>query len=94
MLVDTLTAAYLRYNGFFLYRTHLRSSLAIFPPRFASFFTRQISSASDLSYWYRPHKSKTRLPILFIHGIGIGLMPYTQWLVEINKQDPLAITYG
>lgn len=94
MLVDTLTAAYLRYNGFFLYRTHLRSSLAIFPPRFASFFTRQISSASDLSYWYRPHKSKTRLPILFIHGIGIGLMPYTQWLVEINKQDPLAITDG
>ena len=94
MLVDTLTAAYLRYNGFLLHRTHLRSALAVFPPRPASIFTRHISSAPDLSYWYRPHTSKTRLPILFIHGIGIGLMPYSRWLSEINKDDPLASTDG
>lgn len=90
MLVDTFTAAHLRYNNFQLHRTHLRSSLAIFPPRPASFFTRQLSPAPDLSYWYRPHTSKTRLPILFIHGIGIGLLPYTQWLSSINQEDPLS----
>ncbi|KAL6709900.1 hypothetical protein ACN47E_000685 [Coniothyrium glycines] len=88
MLVDTLTAAYLRYSGFALHRTHLRQSLAIFPPRPASLFTRRLSPAADLSYWYRPHTSKSRLPILFIHGIGIGLYPYAQFLAEINKYDP------
>jgi pimeloyl-ACP methyl ester carboxylesterase len=88
MLVDTFTAAHLRYIGFTLYRTHLRSALSIFPPRPASLVTRQISSAPDLSYWYRPHTSRTRLPILFIHGIGIGLYPYAKFLDEINKFDP------
>jgi pimeloyl-ACP methyl ester carboxylesterase len=90
MLVDTFTSARLRYSGFSLYRTHLRSALAVFPPRPASLFTRQISSAPDLSYWYRPHTSKTRLPILFVHGIGIGLYPYVSFLDEINKFDPQA----
>lgn len=87
MLVDCCTAAYLRYIGFTLYRTQLRSALSIFPPRLASLFTRKISMAPDLSYWYRPHTSKTRLPILFIHGIGIGLYPYARFFDEINKYD-------
>jgi pimeloyl-ACP methyl ester carboxylesterase len=90
MLVDSFTAAHMRYSGFSLFRTHLRSVFSVFPPRPASLFTRQISSASDLSYWYRPHTSKTRLPILFIHGIGIGLYPYVKFLDEINKFDPQA----
>ncbi|KAF1828749.1 hypothetical protein BDW02DRAFT_511574 [Decorospora gaudefroyi] len=90
MLVDTFTAARLRYCGFTLFRTHLRSSLAIFPPRPANLATRCISSAPNLSYWYRPHTSRNRLPILFIHGIGIGLHPYATFLDEINKQDPHA----
>src|SRR5690348_16688655 len=94
MLVDSFTAARLRYSGFSLFRTHARSSLAIFPPRPASLFTRQISSAPDLSYWYRPHTSRTRLPVLFIHGIGIGLHPYVSWLDEINKHDPQAAQDG
>jgi pimeloyl-ACP methyl ester carboxylesterase len=90
MLVDSITAAYLRYAGFSLYRTHLRSALSVFPPRPATLLTRHISSAPDLSYWYRPHTSRTRLPILFIHGIGIGLWPYANFLDEINKFDPQA----
>lgn len=94
MFVDSFTAARLRYSEFKLFRTHLRTSLAIFPPRLASLFTRQISPAPDLSYWYRPHTSKTRLPILFIHGIGIGLHPYATWLEEINKDDPQAAQDG
>lgn len=94
MLVDSFTAACLRYSGFSLFRAHLRQSVSIFPPRPASLFTRQISSAPDLSYWYRPHTSRTRLPILFIHGIGIGLYPYTRFLAEINKHDPQAAQDG
>jgi pimeloyl-ACP methyl ester carboxylesterase len=90
MFVDSFTAAYLRYTGFSLYRTRLRTAFSMFPPRVASLFTRQISSAPDLSYWYRPHTSRSRLPILFIHGIGIGLYPYARFFDEINKFDPQA----
>jgi pimeloyl-ACP methyl ester carboxylesterase len=42
------------------------------------------SPVRHLTYWHRPHTSKTRLPILFIHGIGIGLYPYTDFLRELN----------
>src|SRR4051812_1545803 len=94
MLVDTVTAIRLRLAGFMLFRTHLRSALSVFPPRLASLTTRSISSASDLSYWYRPHTSRTRLPILFIHGIGIGLYPYVEFFNEIDKHDPLSAQDG
>lgn len=36
-------------------------------------------------YWHRPHTSTTKLPILFIHGIGIGYYPYTNFLNELNS---------
>jgi pimeloyl-ACP methyl ester carboxylesterase len=44
------------------------------------------SPVKHLTYWHRPHTSKTRLPILFIHGIGIGLYPYTNFLRELNTK--------
>jgi pimeloyl-ACP methyl ester carboxylesterase len=94
MGVDTFTALRMRLCGFTLFRTHLQHTLSIFPPRLASLATRRISSAPDLSYWYRPHTSRTRLPILFIHGIGIGLHPYVTFLNEINAHDPLSAQDG
>ncbi|ORY03757.1 hypothetical protein BCR34DRAFT_492158 [Clohesyomyces aquaticus] len=89
-LVDTLTAAYLRYNGFLLYRRPIRQWLRVFPWRICSLFTKRISPAPPLSYWYRPHTSKTRLPVLFIHGISMGLYSYAQFLAEISKHDPVS----
>lgn len=38
-----------------------------------------------MSHWYRPHTSKTELPILFLHGIGVGLYPYMELLKELNQ---------
>lgn len=93
-LVDSLTAAYLRYNGFHLRRTSLQSSFAVFPFRLANFFTPHVSPAPGLSYWYRPHTSKTRLPVLFIHGISMGLYSYAQFLADINKYDALGPSDG
>jgi pimeloyl-ACP methyl ester carboxylesterase len=61
----------------------------MFPFRLANLFSRRVSHAPNISYWYKPHTSKTRLPILFIHGIGIGLYPYAQFLADINKDDAL-----
>jgi len=43
--------------------------------------------APDLPYWYRPHRSETKLPIVFIHGIGIGLYPYVSFLRELSDLD-------
>jgi pimeloyl-ACP methyl ester carboxylesterase len=43
---------------------------------------------TNVPYWYRPHRSHTKLPILFIHGIGIGLLPYIPFLRELAAQDP------
>jgi pimeloyl-ACP methyl ester carboxylesterase len=76
--------------GFHFYRLSFASFLTLFPFRPVSLITRYRSSAKHLSYWYRPHTSTTRLPILFIHGIGIGLYPYTGFLSDINSpiHDP------
>jgi pimeloyl-ACP methyl ester carboxylesterase len=87
--VDASTAVHLRYYGFSLHRISLRKTFSMFPFRLANLFSQRMSPAPDLSYWYRPHTSKTRLPVLFIHGIGIGLHPYTRFLAEINQHDAL-----
>lgn len=68
-----------------MHRLRLVSCWKVFPFRPVSLVSRYRSPAKHLSYWYRPHTSATRLPVLFIHGIGIGLYPYTNFLSEINS---------
>ncbi|KAH7200779.1 hypothetical protein BKA60DRAFT_658606 [Fusarium oxysporum] len=58
-----------------------------FPLRLFTLFATCTSHANSLTYWHRPHTSKTRLPILFIHGIGVGLYPYINFLADINAHD-------
>ncbi|KAF4984800.1 hypothetical protein FZEAL_91 [Fusarium zealandicum] len=86
-VVDTIASVYLLAYSFDFHRTSLLRSLATFPSRLLTLFTNYHSPAKSLTYWYRPHTSKTRLPILFIHGIGIGLYPYINFLAEINAED-------
>ncbi|KAK3689551.1 hypothetical protein B0T22DRAFT_408616 [Podospora appendiculata] len=68
-----------------------KNSLTVFPPRVQQALThplrtaRRLRSAStEMGYWFRPHRSTTRLPVVFIHGIGIGLWPYTKFLGELD----------
>ncbi|KAI0083186.1 hypothetical protein BDY19DRAFT_998779 [Irpex rosettiformis] len=84
-IVDSCTATFLWSEGF----THYTQSrwYHYFPPRLRSSFSKP-SPHSSISYWYRPHRSKTKHPILFLHGIGIGLWPYTPFLSELIKSDP------
>lgn len=79
-----VTSGYLRYHSFNFYRT---CRLDVFPLRPLGFFGAHHSPAKRLTYWYRPHTSDARLPILFIHGIGVGLYPYIHFLHEINARD-------
>ncbi len=83
-IVDTLASGYLRYHSFDFHHT---SFLAVFPLRPLTVFSAHSSPARSLTYWHRPHTSKTRLPILFIHGIGVGLYPYIDFLAELNAND-------
>jgi pimeloyl-ACP methyl ester carboxylesterase len=41
-----------------------------FPPRPLTVFSKP-SADQRLSYWYRPHRSSSELPVLFLHGIGV-----------------------
>ena len=84
--VDNFTHISMQWEGFQYYRTRLSTLPTILPSRPLTWFSRKHSPAKHLSYWYRPHTSKTRLPILFIHGIGIGLYPYVPFLTSLNRQ--------
>lgn len=75
----------LRYHGFHLHRTSLSQFFRLFPFRTQTLLTTYRSPAKYTSYWHRPHTSTTKLPVVFIHGIGIGLYPYTSFLSELNS---------
>ncbi|KAJ3846575.1 hypothetical protein EV368DRAFT_88799 [Lentinula lateritia] len=84
-VVDLITSTKLHLMGF----RHYSNPSRIFPPRLFHIFTTPSPSATThFSYWYRPHKSLTRDPIVFIHGIGIGLHPYLPFLQDLISTTP------
>ncbi|KAH9219184.1 hypothetical protein DL95DRAFT_331405 [Leptodontidium sp. 2 PMI_412] len=83
--VDFLTYIKLLYHNFHFHRTGLSRFLTLFPLRPQTLLTKYRSPAKHTTYWHRPHTSKTKLPVVFIHGIGIGLYPYTNFLSELNS---------
>ncbi|TKA61840.1 hypothetical protein B0A55_11228, partial [Friedmanniomyces simplex] len=84
MIVDTIThARMLRYG--MQYHGTFATTWRVFPPRpLAAVTSTKQSEAESLSYWIRPHTSKTRLPVLFIHGIGVGVYPYVEFFHELD----------
>ncbi|KAK4187500.1 Alpha/Beta hydrolase protein [Podospora australis] len=70
-------------------KTPLSSLFHSFPPRLAhTHHMRTKSPSGEIGYYYRPHKSLSKLPVVFIHGIGIGLWPYREFLSELlNEQE-------
>lgn len=85
MLLDVSMAIRMRTNGFTQYRTPILSPW-VFPPRPMSLLAAQKSPVQKQGYWARPHTSKTRLPVLFIHGIGVGLYTQVDFLHELDQQ--------
>lgn len=90
--VDFLTYMKMLFHGFQFHRTSLTRFFTLFPFRWQTLFTRYRSPAKHTTYWYRPHTSTTKLPVVFIHGIGIGLYPYTNFLGELNSVAGLEST--
>ncbi|KXL48727.1 hypothetical protein M433DRAFT_398058 [Acidomyces richmondensis BFW] len=84
MLVDTICHARLLWSGHKYYMT-MASALRVFPPRpLAALTASGISPAKVSGYWLRPHTSTTRLPVVFLHGIGIGLYPSVSFLQALD----------
>lgn len=77
----------LTYHSFDFHRTSSIGFLSVFPFRPLNIFATSRSPVKRLTYWHRSHTSNTRLPILFIHGIGVGLYPYINFLADINADD-------
>ncbi|KZT09341.1 uncharacterized protein LAESUDRAFT_742136 [Laetiporus sulphureus 93-53] len=84
-VLDFRACLVLWWHGF----THLRVKQwwRCFPLRPYTAFARR-SAHPKLGYWYRPHRSATKLPILFLHGVGMGLTPYLPLLCEIVAANP------
>ncbi|CAE6367164.1 unnamed protein product [Rhizoctonia solani] len=80
-IVDAISSSILKYYGF----THFSAPVPTFPPRLHTIFSTR-SPSPVLSYWYKPGStSKQPTPLLFLHGIGIGLFPYIPLLVSYSK---------
>ncbi|KAK1830133.1 Alpha/Beta hydrolase protein [Podospora conica] len=99
-LLDLITHAILRFHGFTYHAPHTTTAQAItatFPPTAVlrtlplPLTQRAISPAPNLPYWHRPHRSSTHRPILFFHGIGIGLWPYTRFLSTLTTDPSIGL---
>lgn len=75
------------FHSFSFYRISISRFFTVFPFRPVTLLAAHKSPARTLSYWHRSHTSKSKLPVLFIHGIGIGLYPYVVFLSQINQAN-------
>jgi hypothetical protein len=84
-VVDTITHAFMLFHNFQFHRSSIVHCIGVLPPRPHTFIASRRSPAKNLTYWYHPHTSHQELPILFLHGIGVGLYPYMKFLKELNQ---------
>ncbi|KAK5164395.1 uncharacterized protein LTR77_010091 [Saxophila tyrrhenica] len=84
LLVESGCALQLRYNGFRFYTSSAVRTRLTFPLGLHS-LSRDTSASSRIGYWYREHTSKSKKPVLFVHGIGIGFYTYCTFLTELNS---------
>lgn len=100
--IDLTTHVCLARDGFRYFGQPLRKSLAVFPPRVQAVPTllpfpgakRYESPSGEIGYWFRPHTAKNARPVVFIHGIGVGLWPYTPFLNEIGRPTSSSTASG
>ncbi|KAI1859679.1 uncharacterized protein JN550_011874 [Neoarthrinium moseri] len=83
-LVDFITHCQFLWNGFQYYAQPKAKFLSVIPLRVQTLFARRRSKSAELSYWHRPHTATDKLPVVFVHGIGIGLWTYGPFLSQLN----------
>lgn len=84
-IVDHATHVAMSWHGFRHYARAPAAAISTFPPRPLELLARRRSPAPSLGYWYHPHQSsEDDLPVLFFHGIGIGLWTYVRFLTDLH----------
>lgn len=70
------------------------TTTTLFPPRvqhsiplLPSSLRHHTSPTAHLSYYLRPHRSRSQPPVIFIHGIGIGLWSYLPLLTSLKTSS-------
>ncbi|KAJ6257760.1 hypothetical protein Dda_7549 [Drechslerella dactyloides] len=88
--IDAVTFARLSLAGYtYRRRRPLTALLTSFPFRILeTLSSRSASPSPTLAYWYRPHRNPAKQPILYIHGIGIGMHPYVPMLAALAAEAP------
>ncbi|KAM0551906.1 hypothetical protein ACHAPJ_008245 [Fusarium lateritium] len=86
-IVDQATHIAFRWHGFEFHRRPRSSALRVFPPRPQELLPGRRSPSAQFSYWHRPHTAHDKLPVVFFHGIGIGLWTYVRFLAGLHKTD-------
>ncbi|KAK9482513.1 hypothetical protein V1527DRAFT_476098 [Lipomyces starkeyi] len=85
-VVDVVTFFSLLLHGFHFHHSSPLRCLAVFPPRLQTLVSAHRSPVKNLTYYHRPHTARDKLPLLLIHGIGVGLYPYIDFLAEVNHK--------
>ncbi|KAK8013688.1 hypothetical protein PG991_009281 [Apiospora marii] len=84
-IVDMGTHVQLAWRGFEYHSLPASKFAYVLPPRMQSFFARSRSASDELSYWVRPHTAGPgKEPIVFLHGIGVGLWTYANFLANVG----------
>ncbi|KAF9053419.1 hypothetical protein BJ165DRAFT_1447444 [Panaeolus papilionaceus] len=87
-VVDAYTSIRLFRLGFRHYTPSEPGYSLCFPPRpILYLFSRTAPRGIKVPFWYRPHRTSTKHPLIFIHGIGIGLFPYIPFLNSVTQGD-------
>ncbi|KAK7416802.1 hypothetical protein QQX98_004995 [Neonectria punicea] len=79
--IDQLTHLAFLWHGF---QYHRRRAVRVFPPRPQELIGGRPSPSTQLSYWHRPHSAEDQVPVVFFHGIGIGLWTYVGFLAKLT----------
>ncbi|KAI4867673.1 hypothetical protein F4820DRAFT_192528 [Hypoxylon rubiginosum] len=84
-VVDFASHCLLALNGFHYHAQPASTIFSLIPPRFQDIITSRRSESDGISYWHRPHTATDKLPVLFLHGIGIGLYTYVAFFSRLNS---------
>ncbi|KAI9226601.1 MAG: hypothetical protein DHS80DRAFT_18484 [Piptocephalis tieghemiana] len=101
LTMDFLLKLVLRFKGFRRYGRLPRSlPLAIFPSLSSLLSSSSVpepEKSNQVTYWYRPGSSPPSSsfssspsspppkPIIFVHGIGIGILPYISFILRLIR---------
>lgn len=85
MLKFTQHAVQGQHRSWLIYLVvHFGFQLALLPVLLRWRGYRQLV-CGDLTYWYRPGTNASLDPVVFLHGIGVGILPYQSYLLELER---------